>query len=135
MSCPSDDTLVAMIEHALPPMAFADLERHIDSCESCRQVVAAAATAHGLAEGTPRPMPTSAAMPALPPGGRYEIESQLGSGGMGTVYLARDKQLGRDVALKVHRAGSGNDRLHREAIAMAKLAHPNVVTVFEVTSI
>ena len=54
---------------------------------------------------------------------------------MGTVYLARDLSLGRDVALKVHRAGSGDDRLHREAIAMAKLAHPNVVTVFEVASV
>jgi tetratricopeptide (TPR) repeat protein/predicted Ser/Thr protein kinase len=133
VSCPSDDTLVAMIEHALPPPAFAALEKHLDTCESCRKVVAAAATAQGLAAGTLPPDNVTA--PVLPAGARYEIEKQLGSGGMGTVYLARDKSLGREVALKVHRAGSGHDRLHREAIAMAKLAHPNVVTVFEVTSI
>jgi predicted Ser/Thr protein kinase len=137
VNCPSDDTLVAMIEHALAPPAFAELERHIDSCESCRRVVAAAATAHnqGLAVGTRPAAVGTGPVPTLPADGRYEIESQLGSGGMGTVYLARDKSLGREVALKVHRAGSGHDRLHREAIAMAKLAHPNVVTVFEVTSI
>jgi len=63
---------------------------------------------------------------------RYIVNAILGRGGMGTVYLARDRQLERDVALKLHRAGTGNDRLHREALAMAKLAHPNVVTVYEV---
>ncbi len=65
-------------------------------------------------------------------GQRYLVERVLGRGGMGTVYLARDMSLGRDVALKLHRAGSGHDRLYREAVAMAQLAHPNVVTVFEV---
>src|SRR5688572_26133603 len=62
------------------------------------------------------------------------MKQQLGKGGMGTVYLARDQTLGRDVAVKVHRAGTGNERLHLEAIAMAQLAHPNVVTVYEVAT-
>jgi len=65
---------------------------------------------------------------------RYAVKHVLGRGGMGTVYLAADRTLGREVALKLHRAGSGNDRLLREAIAMAKLQHPNVVTVFEVAT-
>jgi predicted Ser/Thr protein kinase len=71
---------------------------------------------------------------------RYVIEAVLGRGGMGTVYLARDLTLDREVALKLHRA-TGDDavgrsaRLHREAMAMAKLAHPNVVTVFEVATV
>jgi serine/threonine protein kinase len=43
--------------------------------------------------------------------------------------------LGREVAIKLHRVGSADDRLHREAIAMAKLAHPNVVTVYEVGAV
>jgi eukaryotic-like serine/threonine-protein kinase len=64
--------------------------------------------------------------------GRYVVERVLGSGGMGTVYLARDRSLDRAVALKLHRSSAASERLHREAIAMAKLAHPNVVTVFEV---
>ena len=61
--------------------------------------------------------------------GTYRIVRGLGSGGMGVVYLARDLDLQRDVALKVHRAAHGLDRLQREAIAMAQLAHPNVLTV------
>jgi tetratricopeptide (TPR) repeat protein len=51
---------------------------------------------------------------------------------MGTVYVARDATLGREVAIKVHHAAGGAHRLRREAVAMARLAHPHVVTVFEV---
>jgi tetratricopeptide (TPR) repeat protein len=63
---------------------------------------------------------------------RFRIERVLGSGGMGTVYAARDRSLDRAVAIKVHHHAGGAGRLRREAIAMARLAHPNVVTVFEV---
>ena len=72
--------------------------------------------------------------------GRFEIERLIGLGGMGAVYAARDPELGRTVALKLLRVGrsQGQDstarrsRLLREAQAMARLAHPNVVTVFQV---
>ena len=64
-------------------------------------------------------------------GGRFRIERVVGAGGMGTVYVARDQKLSRDVAIKLHHAARGGERLEREAIAMAQLAHPNVVTVFE----
>ncbi|HEX5064184.1 MAG TPA: serine/threonine-protein kinase, partial [Kofleriaceae bacterium] len=107
------------------------------SCEHCRKIVAAAITGKTLAVGTPQPDVEDVLASAVDVSisGRYVIEAVLGRGGMGTVYLARDQTLSRDVALKLHRAGSGNDRLHREAIAMAKLAHPNVVTVFEIGSV
>jgi len=111
------------------PSRFAELEVHIDSCEHCRRAVAAVATARTMAVGTPGP---GGPEDVDRVGDRYEIERVLGRGGMGTVYLAKDRTLGRDVALKVHGAGSGNERLQREALAMAKLAHPNVVTVFEI---
>ncbi|MFN0247035.1 MAG: protein kinase domain-containing protein, partial [Kofleriaceae bacterium] len=64
----------------------------------------------------------------------YRIDGELGAGGMGRVYVARDLRLGRDVALKLHSAivaEIGDERLAREAAALAKLAHPNVVTVYE----
>jgi eukaryotic-like serine/threonine-protein kinase len=64
--------------------------------------------------------------------GRFRIERMIGAGGMGAVYIARDDKLGREVAIKVHHTPGGAVRLRREAIAMARLAHPNVVTVFEV---
>ncbi|HWB78604.1 MAG TPA: serine/threonine-protein kinase [Nannocystaceae bacterium] len=68
-------------------------------------------------------------------GEHFEIERKLGSGGMGVVFAARDTRLERVVALKLVRdpeLGRSALRLAREAKAMAKLAHPNVVAVFEV---
>ncbi len=69
--------------------------------------------------------------------GRYRIERTIGEGGMGVVYVARDEQLGRDVALKVGSAMSAAAlaRMEREAQALASLSHPNVVVVYEVGEI
>jgi WD40 repeat protein len=69
--------------------------------------------------------------------GPYEVVDLLGAGGMGSVYRARDTRLGRDVALKVVRAdgAQGPERLRRfetEARAVARLSHPNVLSVFDV---
>ncbi|MEX1365943.1 MAG: serine/threonine-protein kinase [Nannocystaceae bacterium] len=66
--------------------------------------------------------------------GRYSILSLLGEGGMGRVYAAFDDQLDRRVALKVLKgahSGDASERIVREAQAMARLSHPNVVTVYE----
>ncbi len=66
--------------------------------------------------------------------GRYQVERRLGQGAMGKVYLARDPDLDRAVAIKVLHAGLGAARsaLVREARAMARLHHPNVVGVYDV---
>jgi len=68
--------------------------------------------------------------------GRYAIVQLLGSGGMGVVYSARDTELARDVALKIVRpradVGLMQARLRREAKAMARLSHSNVVPVFDI---
>jgi dienelactone hydrolase len=67
--------------------------------------------------------------------GHYEIEAELGHGGMGTVYRARDTILGRIVAIKVLTADAsdadGAARALREARAASRLNHPNIVTVYE----
>lgn len=80
----------------------------------------------GVFGGTPQPTLV----------GRFEVRERLGAGGMGIVYEAYDPQLDRRVALKVlradaHLAPDGAARLVEEARAMAKLSHPNVLTVFE----
>lgn len=67
--------------------------------------------------------------------GNYRVIEQLGVGGMGVVYLATDLTLGRKVAIKLHRrveSEGGTARLLREAQAMARLSHPNVITVHQV---
>ncbi len=67
--------------------------------------------------------------------GRYVILETLGRGGMGTVYAARDPGLDRKVALKLLHATVEQQRLLREAKAMARLAHPNVVAVYDVGTV
>ncbi len=68
--------------------------------------------------------------------GRYRLEAKLGSGGMSTVYLAKDETLDRPVAVKVmHREMSEQadqlERFRQEARAVAKISHPNVVSVID----
>ena len=69
-------------------------------------------------------------------GGRYRIVTELGQGGMGTVYRARDTELDRDVAIKVLRDPLPDedavDRMFREARILARLEHPGVVPVHDV---
>jgi eukaryotic-like serine/threonine-protein kinase len=68
--------------------------------------------------------------------GRYEIEDLVGTGGMSSVYRARDTVLGRRVAIKIlHEHHSSDDeyveRFRREARAIARLNHPNIVTIID----
>jgi serine/threonine protein kinase len=77
---------------------------------------------------------------ALLPGtklGRYEIRSQLGEGGMGEVYAARDEKINREVAIKVLPAAFSADaerlrRFEQEAQAAGALNHPNILVVYDV---
>ncbi|MEO6878310.1 MAG: serine/threonine-protein kinase, partial [Gemmatimonadaceae bacterium] len=66
---------------------------------------------------------------------RYDIEGEIGAGGMAVVYRARDLQRGRFVALKVLRAelggGDSGDRFHREIRLVAQLVHPNILPLLD----
>jgi eukaryotic-like serine/threonine-protein kinase len=68
--------------------------------------------------------------------GHYDILGPIGAGGMGEVYRARDPQLDREVAIKVLSASLALDpgalaRFEREAMSVAKLSHPNILSIFE----
>jgi len=72
--------------------------------------------------------------------GRYRLECPIGRGGMGQVWRARDRDLERDVAIKVVRPelaadGDVRARLLREARAMARLQHPNVIAIYDVAEL
>jgi len=63
--------------------------------------------------------------------GRYEIEGKVGAGGGGEVFVARDPELSRRVAIKLMRAGGYRDHMLAEGQALARLSHPNIVPVYD----
>ena len=105
------------------------------SVEPSTVAVSSAALSSLTTDSSTRPPnPHSALWPTIP---GYEIEQELGRGGMGIVYLARQTSLKRLVALKMIRGGASAspeqiDRFRVEAEAVARLQHPNIVQIFEV---
>ena len=115
MRCLDDKTVQAWVSHELPEPEHDVIRTHLDVCDSCRDLVAA------VVEGA---APQTA--------GRYRLLEVVGGGAMGEVYRAYDPELGRDVAIKLVRPGGSKAQLLREAQAMARLAHPNVIRVYDV---
>jgi serine/threonine protein kinase len=80
--------------------------------------------------------PTPAQLTAVLPQGRYVADKLIGVGGMGAVYRGTQVSLQRPVAVKLLQRGVGGEwgfeeRFQREAIAMARLSHPNIVSIFD----
>jgi len=123
-TCLDDETVLGMIEGRLAQPALAAVDDHLDGCPSCRDVIAQLARTRSPAHVLERGHTI----------GRYVIGELLGTGAMGRVYSAWEPELDRRVAIKVlhEDAPGGRDRLVREAQAMARLDHPNVVGVHEV---
>ncbi|HEY2746918.1 MAG TPA: serine/threonine-protein kinase [Polyangia bacterium] len=128
MACPEPSALQEFIEGTLPSPHQDGLKEHFAHCDECRELVLALSSS----DAAPRAREWML--------GRYEVLHRLGEGGMGVVYAARDPDLGRRVALKLLRraasadrvAKEGEARLLREAQAMARLNHPNVIIVHDV---
>ncbi len=104
---------------------------HLDACATCQELLAlstsAAAPRSGRLSGLPSFLETNHLE-------RFILLSEIGRGAMGTVLLASDPRLHRQVAIKVLHATDpeAQARLEQEAQALAKLSHPNIVTVFDV---
>ncbi|HEX3757117.1 MAG TPA: serine/threonine-protein kinase, partial [Kofleriaceae bacterium] len=134
--CLGTDTLVDILDGHASPALRDRIEHHASRCAACRQVLSSLARSDTPPVASTRPRHDAAR--ELARGtvvGRYEIAYRIGEGGMGVVYAARDPELDRMVAIKLlHGDGDPRmqDRLRREAQAMAQLAHPNVVAVHDV---
>ena len=147
--CPSDDELFAFSLGQLGAEMADRMSTHVAGCELCCAAVAATAAFREGGETLDHDEAEASGGrrdEALQPGeqlGRYQILEFLGRGAMGAVYSARDPQLDRLVAIKLLRSstrlaarqGELQARLQREAQAMARLSHPNVVTVHELAEV
>lgn len=129
VACPDDAFLLRLVTGQLRGPALDEADAHLDGCDSCREAVIE------LARTGDAP---TAALRRGATVGRYVVLGVAGRGGMGVVHAAYDTELERKVALKLLGAAHGDEpqraraRLVREAQAMARLAHPNVVGVYEV---
>jgi serine/threonine protein kinase len=80
--------------------------------------------------------PTAAELTAMMAGGVYEFDAMIGTGGMAAVYRGRQPKLDREVAIKILHRDNGADydyaeRFRREAKMLAKMSHPNIVSVYD----
>jgi tetratricopeptide (TPR) repeat protein len=149
MTCLAEDTILAFVEGRLAPDAIEAVEAHTRNCSDCRDLLSAAVAvaapgrpdtvvvaARGGRAATP-PDGTAATLTTGTSIGRYVVLGLIGRGGMGEVYSAYDPELDRKIALKLlHTEGEalgarGRGRLLREAKAIARLSHPNVVVVHD----
>jgi len=128
MLCPDAESIAAFVSRSISATLEADVEAHVADCTDCRRLAFALASA----DAASRPATSEPARI-----GRFEVVAAIGSGAMGRVLRARDPELGRDVAVKVRHDQArldvnGEVRIRREAQALARLHHANVVVVHEV---
>lgn len=132
-TCPDENTILEYLDGTSSPKDRRAIEEHVDRCGLCAELLVELGIAAAHDE--------SSSSEAAATMGRYVLGETLGRGGMGMVMRAWDTQLERDVAIKTLKHDWSEDtltndhlsrRLMREARALAKINHPNILTIHEV---
>jgi serine/threonine protein kinase len=156
MTHPSDEQLRRLLDESLPPPQRAPVEGHVNGCPACLErlegwlrgplddrLLLADLLVQGPQNGHVAAAPETIVEPvAVPPDaprtiGDHDVLLFMGAGGMGVVYKARHRRLGRLVAIKLLLPGADAQderraRFLAEAQALARVHHPNVVALYEV---
>jgi serine/threonine protein kinase len=165
---PSDETLQSYDLGKLDDLLAETVGKHLEDCDACRRRVAevtsdsflgrlqnaqarpesipsVGSSLAGLSKlggdsRTPSPPPASTLPPSLADHPDYQVLRELGRGGMGVVYLAENRMMGRKEVLKVVSSHLLNrkgvlERFLREIRAAASLHHPNIVTAYSATRV
>lgn len=138
--CPTDETLAAWLDGRMESAQLSQVQAHLARCGDCLDLFTEAARALSVADDTSGapPAPTASQTLAEVPAriDALRLVRPLGRGSMGQVHLYHDTQLDREVAVKfLTSAGLGAEahaRFRVEARALARLNHPNVVTLHHV---
>ncbi len=144
--CPSDDVVALYFQGVLDACEVAQFRAHLDTCDSCRSLVAET----GRSESYPEASHGSETLLAERPraaenkfwvgdviGGKYRVDELLGTGGMGTVLRGTHVELGRSVAIKVMHAelltkADGGRRFAHEARAAAALTSQHAARILDI---
>ncbi|MBN1206509.1 MAG: protein kinase [Myxococcaceae bacterium] len=136
--CLTDELLAGLIDGRLAAEALTRLHRHAAECQDCQELLVSVLREDIRPEDPPAPPPEPPSAGWTPPKefDEFQLVRTLGRGAMGVVYLAHDRSLDRQVAVKFIAAPQPNarvrERFQTEARAIARLKHANVVTVFRV---
>jgi Protein kinase domain len=135
-ACPEQDALVQFMAGRLSGDASSSIEAHLQSCHSCVRAMAGVARTT-VSSGTPGvPLRSPELVHDVPRQiDEYCLSHCIGQGAMGQVFLALDTRLDRPVAIKLLASAlsaSARERFFVEARAVARLSHPNVVSIYRV---
>ena len=130
--CLDENTALALLDARLAPAARSRLERHLEGCDACRELVAELARVDGTDEAGPadterKPLAHAATLSTMSRVGPYRIEQAVGRGAFGTVYRAVDARTEGIVALKFVSDPALRPRFEREVATLARLDHPAIV--------